>query len=54
VATDLSGTGWASSGIMVTNLGTTNVGGESLERRSASVPMDGSRKFLRLRVNQSP
>ena len=54
VATDLSGTGWASSGIMVTNLGTTNVGGESLERRSASVPMDGGRKFLRLRVNQSP
>jgi len=54
VATDLSGTGWASSGITVTNLGTTNVGGESLERRSASVPIDGGRKFLRLRVNLAP
>jgi hypothetical protein len=54
VATDLSGTGWASSGITVSNLGTINLGGETLERRSASVLIDGDRKFLRLRVNQSP
>jgi hypothetical protein len=52
--TDLAATNWTSSGITVSTLGSTNVGGETLARRSASVPMDGSRVFLRLRVMQSP
>ena len=51
---DLAATNWGLSGVTVSNLGTTNVGGETLARRSASVPMDGSRGFLRLRVMQSP
>ena len=51
---DLAVTNWGLSGVTVSNLGTTNVGGETLARRSASVPMDGSRGFLRLRVMQNP
>ena len=51
---NLAVTNWGFSGVTVSNLGTTNVGGETLARRSASVPMDGSRGFLRLRVMQSP
>ena len=51
---DLAGTNWGLSGVTVSNLGTTNVGGETFARRSASVPMDGSRGFLRLRVMQNP
>ena len=51
---DLIATNWNGAGITISNLGTTNVGGEMLERRSASVPMSGTRGFLRLRVNQTP
>jgi len=45
---------WSSSGVTVTSLGNVTIGGEVLEKRSASVPMDGTKRFLRLRVNQSP
>jgi acetyl esterase/lipase len=51
---DLAGTNWGLSGVTISNLGSTNVGGETLARRSASVPINGSRGFLRLRVMQSP
>ena len=51
---DLIATNWNGAGITISNLGTTNVGGEMLERRSASVPMSGTRGFLRLKVNQTP
>ena len=51
---DLVSSNWVTSNVSVINLGVTNVGGETLQRRSASVPIDGDRKFLRLRVNQSP
>ncbi|NBV97358.1 MAG: hypothetical protein EBT30_07435 [Verrucomicrobia bacterium] len=44
---------WSSAGVSVINLGTVTVGGEVLERRSASVPIDEAKRFLRLRVNQS-
>jgi len=44
---------WSSAGVSVINLGTVTVGGEVLEKRSASVPMDETKRFLRLRVNQS-
>jgi hypothetical protein len=44
---------WSSAGVSVINLGTVTVSGEVLEKRSASVPMDETKRFLRLRVNQS-
>ena len=44
---------WSSTGVSVINLGNVTIGGEVLERRSASVPMDETKRFLRLRVNQS-
>lgn len=55
VSTNLSDSNsWGTSGITVTNVGTTNVNGVTLERRQASVPMnDGARKFLRLRATTS-
>lgn len=51
---ELTPTNWGGTGITVSSLGVTNAGGEMLERRSASVPMDGVRGFLRLRINQAP
>jgi hypothetical protein len=36
------------------SLGDVTIGGEVLERRSASVPMDVATRFLRLRVLQNP
>jgi hypothetical protein len=45
---------WSSSGVTVTSLGNVTIGGEVLEKRSASVPMDEAKRFLRLRINQSP
>jgi acetyl esterase/lipase len=45
---------WSSAGVSVINLGNVTIDGEVLERRSASVPMDETKRFLSLRVNQSP
>jgi acetyl esterase/lipase len=54
-STDLGNpSSWSSAGVSVINLGNVTIGGEVLERRSASVPMDETKGFLRLRVNQSP
>lgn len=53
-STDLGNpSSWSSTGVSVINLGTVTVGGEVLEKRSASVPVDEMKRFLRLRVNQS-
>jgi hypothetical protein len=53
-STDLvNASSWSSAGLSVINLGNVMVGGEVLEKRSASVPMDETKRFLRLRVNQS-
>jgi hypothetical protein len=53
-STDLGNpSSWSSAGVSVINLGTVTVGGEVLEKRSASVPVDETKRFLRLRVNQS-
>ena len=53
-STDLvNASSWSSAGVSVINLGNVMVGGEVLEKRSASVPMDETKRFLRLRVNQS-
>jgi len=38
----------------VSAVGSVTIGGEVLEKRSASVPMDETKRFLRLRMNQSP
>jgi hypothetical protein len=54
-STDLvNASSWSSAGVSVINLGNVTVGGEVLEKRSASVPMDETKRFLRLRMNQSP
>jgi acetyl esterase/lipase len=53
-STDLGNpSSWSSAGVSVINLGTVTVDGELLEKRSASVPVDETKRFLRLRVNQS-
>jgi hypothetical protein len=53
-STDLGNpSSWSSVEVSVINLGTVTIGGEVLEKRSASVPMDVPNRFLRLRVNQS-
>jgi len=51
-STNLVAGAWATESVTISNLGPVTVGGEVLEKRSASVPMDETKKFLRLRVNQ--
>jgi len=46
--------GWSSTGVSVSAVGSVTIGGEVLEKRSASVPMDVATRFLRLRVLQNP
>jgi hypothetical protein len=53
-STELVSEAWATGNVTISNLGPVTVGGEVLEKRSASVPMDETKKFLRLRVNQIP
>lgn len=54
-STDLGNpSSWSSAGVSVINLGNVTIGGEVLEKRSASVPMDETKRFLRLMVGQSP
>jgi acetyl esterase/lipase len=45
---------WSSTGVSVSVVGSVTIGGEVLERRSASVPMDVPTRLLRLRVLQNP
>jgi len=45
---------WSSTGVSVTAVGSVTIGGEVLERRSASVPMDVATRLLRLRILQNP
>jgi acetyl esterase/lipase len=45
---------WSSTGVSVNAVGSVTIGGEVLERRSASVPMDVATRFLRLRILQNP
>ena len=52
-STDLASGSWATTNVTISNLGPVTVGGEVLEKRSASVLMDDTKKFLRLRVNQT-
>jgi hypothetical protein len=42
---------WSTNGIIVTNIGTLNTNGTTLEKRTATVPQGtDTRKFLRLQV----
>jgi hypothetical protein len=45
---------WSSTGVSVSAVGSVTIGGEVLEKRSASVPMDVATRFLRLRILQNP
>ena len=45
---------WSSYGVSTNAVGSVTIGGEVLERRSASVPMDLATRFLRLRVLEKP
>jgi acetyl esterase/lipase len=45
---------WSSTGVSVSAVGSVTVGGEVLEKRSASVPMDVATRLLRLRILQNP
>ena len=45
---------WSSAEVRVSTVGSVTIGGEVLEKRSASVPMDVATRFLRLRVLQNP
>ena len=50
VNTVLGTTGWGTSGISQTVVGTVTTNNTTVEQRRASVPVEGSRKFLRLRA----
>ncbi|NCZ52904.1 MAG: hypothetical protein EBY81_03275, partial [Verrucomicrobia bacterium] len=45
---------WSSTGVSVSTVGSVTIGGEVLEKRSASVPMDVATRLLRLRILQNP
>jgi len=52
---DLASTNWQSNGITVQVIGNTNVNGQVLEQRRASVPSAGTeRRFLRLKIKANP
>ena len=54
-STDLGNpSSWSSAGVSVVNLGIVTISGEVLEKRSASVPIDEAKRFLRLKVNLNP
>jgi hypothetical protein len=50
VNSSLGTNGWGTNGISHTLVGTVTTNNTTLEQRQASVPVDGSRKFLRLRA----
>jgi len=45
---------WSSTGVSVSAVGSVTIGGDVLEKRSASVPMDVATRLLRLRILQNP
>lgn len=46
--------GWTTNGILVNKIGTVATNGTILDKRQATVPVEGAGKFLRLRVNLAP
>jgi hypothetical protein len=50
VNTSLATNGWGTNGISSTVVGTVTTNNTALEKRRATVPVDGTRKFLRLKA----
>ena len=50
VNTSLVTNGWGTNGISNTVVGTVTTNNTTLEQRRATVPVDGTRKFLRLKA----
>ncbi|NBR64286.1 MAG: hypothetical protein EBT77_08305, partial [Verrucomicrobia bacterium] len=50
VNTTLGTSGWGTNGISSTVVGTVTTNNTTLQQRRASVPVDGTRKFLRLKA----
>ena len=55
VSTDLANSNsWTNSGVTVSTLSTVTTNGTTLEKRQASTPVSGSKKFLRLKATFTP
>jgi hypothetical protein len=55
VSTDLANSNsWTNTGITVSNLATVTTNGTTLEKRQASTPVSGNKKFLRLKATYTP
>jgi len=55
VSTDLANSNsWTNAGVTVTNLSTVSTNGTTLEKRQATTPASGTRKFLRLKATYTP
>ena len=55
VSTDLANSNnWTNSGITVSTLTTLSTNGTTLEKRQASTPVSGAKKFLRLKATYTP
>jgi beta-glucanase (GH16 family) len=55
VSTDLANSNnWTNSGITVNTLTTLSTNGTTLEKRQASTPVSGAKKFLRLKATHTP
>ena len=55
VSTDLANSNnWTNAGVTVTNLSTVSTNGTTLEKRQASTPLSGNKKFLRLKATYTP
>ncbi|NBR72178.1 MAG: hypothetical protein EBT75_08820 [Proteobacteria bacterium] len=50
VNTTLGNSGWGTSGVSSTVVGTVTTNNTTLQQRRASVPIDGPSKFLRLKA----
>ena len=55
VSTDLANSNsWTNAGVTVTNLSTVSTNGTTLEKRQATTPVSGTKKFLRLKATYTP
>jgi hypothetical protein len=55
VSADLANSNnWTNSGITVSTLTTLSTNGITLEKRQASTPVSGAKKFLRLKATYTP
>jgi hypothetical protein len=55
VSTDLANSNsWTNSGVTVSTVSTVATNGTTLEKRQASTPVSGNKKFLRLKATHTP